>query len=177
MLIFNHIYQIGAVNGSEEFRLGVSINFDMQGRTKDSSKASWQEVNYFLQLFIYGIKRKWGDREGHSGRWLGYVDSTKVIFSFRRKRKSISPDVRMIPFTGWSGNWSRWSAWKYVSSVEAPKEPQPLWNKNAGGMKEYQCLSSESLNQRKQRWQQERIHLLSFVDNMQTSIVLFEVVT
>ena len=34
------------------------------------------------------------DGEGHSGRWLGYVDSTKVIFSFRRKRKSISPDVR-----------------------------------------------------------------------------------
>ena len=37
--------------------------------------------------------------------WLGYVDFTKVIFSFRRKRKSISPDVRMIPFTRWSGNW------------------------------------------------------------------------
>ena len=65
----------------------------------------------------------------------------------------------------------RRSAWKYVSSVEAPKEPQPLWNKNAGGMKEYQCLSSENLNQRKQRWQQERINLLSFVDNMQRSIV------
>ena len=50
-------------------------------------------------------KRKWGDREGHSGRWLGYVDSTKVICGFRRKRKSISPDVRMTPFTRWSGNW------------------------------------------------------------------------
>ena len=122
-------------------------------------------------------KRKWGDREGHSGRWLGYVDSTKVIFSFRRKRKSISPDVRMIPFTRWSGNLKRRSARKYVSSVEAPKELQPLWSKKAGGMKEYQCLSSENLNQRKQRWQQEKINLLSFVDNIQRSIVLFDVVT
>ena len=34
MLILNFFaHQIGAVNGSEEFRLGVSINFDMQGRT------------------------------------------------------------------------------------------------------------------------------------------------
>ena len=28
------------------------------------------------------------------------------------------------------------SAWKYVSSVEAAKEPQPLWNKNARGHEE-----------------------------------------
>ena len=26
-----------------------------------------------------------------------------------------------------------WSAWKYVWSVDAAKEPQPLWNKNARG--------------------------------------------
>ena len=61
------------------------------------------------------------------------------------------------------------SAWKYVLSVEAPKESQPfflsqsLWNKNAGWMKKYQSLSHENLNQRKKRWQQERIYLLSFV--------------
>ena len=30
--------QIGAVNGSEEFRLGVSLNFDMQGITSNYSK-------------------------------------------------------------------------------------------------------------------------------------------
>ena len=49
--------------------------------------------------FIFIGKREWGDSEGHWRRWLGCVDSTKVIFSFRRKWKSISPDVHVIPFT------------------------------------------------------------------------------
>ena len=44
------------------------------------------------------VKRKWWDREGHWGRRLGYVDSSKVIFSLRRKRKCVSRDVR----TEWS---------------------------------------------------------------------------
>ena len=31
IICFNHLYlQIGAVNGSEEFRLGVSLNADMK---------------------------------------------------------------------------------------------------------------------------------------------------
>ena len=42
------------------------------------------------------IKRKRGDREGNRGRSRGFVDSTKVVLGFRRKRKSISSDVRMI---------------------------------------------------------------------------------
>ena len=40
------------------------------------------------------IKRKWWDREGHWGRRLGYVDSSKVIFSLRRKWKCVSRNVR-----------------------------------------------------------------------------------
>ena len=33
-----------------------------------------------FQLLIDQIKRKWGDREGGSRRWPGYVMSTRVIF-------------------------------------------------------------------------------------------------
>ena len=35
-----------------------------------------------------------GQRGTLRGRWLGYVDSSKVIFSLRRKRKYVSRDVR-----------------------------------------------------------------------------------
>ena len=44
-------------------------------------------------------KRKWRDRKGSSGRWPGYVMSTKVIFSPAEVsffwRKSVPRDVRM----------------------------------------------------------------------------------
>ena len=40
---------------------------------------------------IWQIKKTWGDREGHWGRWLWYVIVTKVIFSFQ---KSVVRDVR-----------------------------------------------------------------------------------
>ena len=44
-------------------------------------------------------KRKWRDREGSSGRWPGYVMSTKVIFSPAEVsfswQKSVFRDVRM----------------------------------------------------------------------------------
>ena len=65
------------------------------------------------------------------------------------------------------------SAWEYISSVEAPKEPEPLWNKNAGCMKKYHSLLPENLNQRKQSIY---FHLYN---NMQRSIVyiLFNIVT
>ena len=69
------------------------------------------------------------------------LGGNEVYFS-RRPHDTFHPLI-------WEFKWR--SAWKYVSSVEAPKAPQPLWDKNAGGMKEYQCLSSENLNQRKQR--------------------------
>ena len=63
--------------------------------------------------FNYGVTKQFmkareneGTERDIQGVGRIYVDSTKVIFSFRRKRKSISPDVRIIPFTRWSGNWS-----------------------------------------------------------------------
>ena len=37
-------------------------------------------------------------------RRLRFVDFTKVIFSFRRQRKSIFPDVRLVSFTRRSEN-------------------------------------------------------------------------
>ena len=44
-----------------------------------------------IDLVPINVKRTWGDREGHWGRWLWYVIVTKVIFSFR---KSVFRDVR-----------------------------------------------------------------------------------
>ena len=40
-----------------------------------------------MKSFCYLTKRKWGDREGHWGRWLGHVDSTKVIAFDEVERK------------------------------------------------------------------------------------------
>ena len=78
-------------------------------------------------------KRNWGDRKGHyRGRWLGYVNSTKVIFSFRQKQKSISPAVRMVFFTRSSGNFEKVFCVDIRFFTEAPKELQPLWDKHAG---------------------------------------------
>ena len=49
------------------------------------------------------IKRTWGDREGHWGRWPGYVIDTKASFSFRR---SVFRDVRKITTSIWGGFFS-----------------------------------------------------------------------
>ena len=104
-------------------------------------------------------KRKWGNREGHWGCWLGYVVSTEVFFSFGQKRKSFSPDFHMIPFARWSVNFvgAVCTGICFIILVEALKEPQPLKNKNAGCTEKYHSLFPENLNQRKQRWQQERL--------------------
>ena len=111
-------------------------------------------------------KRTWGDREVHWGRWLDMSIPLK-LFLVLNGNGSLFPQTSawyLLPVD--QGILKRWSAWKYVLPVEAPEEkwciPQPLWNKNAG-WKKYQSLYSENLNQRKQRWQQERIYLLSFV--------------
>ena len=42
-----------------------------------------------------------------------------------------------------------WHAWKYVSSVEAPKEPQPLLNDNTWCMKKYQSFSPREFELKK----------------------------
>ena len=144
---------------------------------------------------VYPYKPVWGGGGTSPGSWSKSRENEGTERDIQGVGWDMSIPLRLFLVLGGNGSLfpqtSTWylppvdlgieklrrSAWKYVLSVEAPKEPQPLWNKNAGGMKEYQCLSSENLNQRKQRWQEERINLLSFIDNMQRSIVLFNVVT
>lgn len=79
------------------------------------------------------------------------VDSTKAIFSFRRKKEVYFPKPPHDTFQAIDqGILKGQSLWKYVLSVKASKEPQPIWNKNAG-LKKYQRLSPENLNGRKQQ--------------------------
>ena len=63
-------------------------------------------------------------------------------------------------------------------SVEAPKESQPFWNKNAGCMKKYQRLSHENLNQRKSDDSKKEymcFHL--YINNMKRSFISIDIET
>ena len=138
----------------------------------NTKKTITQDIHWYPAL--PDTKRKGGEREGHWGRGLGYVDSTKVICSFRRKRNSISLDVRMIPFAHWSRNFKRADGLRgntFCQYVDTPKEPQLLCNKNAGCMKKYKSLSSENLNQRKQGWQQEQQQHLFIPKEIQIKVI------
>ena len=72
---------------------GSPIPFIWQGmKNFDISKLRGLVEKYRQSLLKWlSVKRTWGDREGHWGRWLWYVIVTKVICSFR---KSVFRDVR-----------------------------------------------------------------------------------
>ena len=109
-------------------------------------------------------KRKWGTHEGHWGRWLG-LSIPQKLFLVSDGNWSLFPQTYAKYLSlGDQGILKGRSARKNVLSLEAASSHILFaWNKDAGRMKKDQSLSHENLNQRKKRWQQERIYLLLYV--------------
>ena len=82
-------------------------------------------------LFI--CKRTWGDeRDIEDVGWD--MSSPLELFLALGGNGSLFPQTSAWYLSSVDLGILKWrSAWKYVSSVEAAKEPQPLWNKNARG--------------------------------------------
>lgn len=76
-------FQIGAVNGSEEFRLGVSINFDMQGAKSIRVYSNLSPYIYLkFKIHVYNdFNQRKNDPRSDVGNWRNYDKAWKKIFS------------------------------------------------------------------------------------------------
>ena len=82
-----------------------------------TSKEYWR-ASYFQNI----TKRKWRDREGNSGRWPGYVMSTKVIFSpaevcFPRRPRAVLCRSQVLSDTSSAITWNLCFSFKHQTEV------------------------------------------------------------